>query len=97
MCTVPQLLAANQLLQHTQQPYSYLIEAVRQKDAQISTLKEHIGSLEDDVRYLCRNSHGQRKECTVLKVKLKIKSGQTPAIILIATYQIFCLACQILC
>ena len=48
---VPQLLAANQLLQQTQQPYSYLIETVRQRDAQIGTLKERLTSLEDDVRY----------------------------------------------
>lgn len=47
----PQLLAANQLLQQTQQPYRYLIETVRKRDAEISTLKERITSLEDDVRY----------------------------------------------
>uniref|UniRef100_A0A8D0AN16 Progesterone immunomodulatory binding factor 1 n=1 Tax=Sander lucioperca TaxID=283035 RepID=A0A8D0AN16_SANLU len=46
-----ELLAANQLLQQTQQPYSYLIETVRQRDTQISTLKERLTSLEDDVRY----------------------------------------------
>lgn len=51
MHVVPQLLAANQLLQQTQQPYSYLIETVRQRDTQISTLKERLTSLEDDVRY----------------------------------------------
>uniref|UniRef100_A0A7N8YBY5 Progesterone immunomodulatory binding factor 1 n=1 Tax=Mastacembelus armatus TaxID=205130 RepID=A0A7N8YBY5_9TELE len=43
------LSTANQLLQQTQQPYSYLIETVRQRDAQISTLKERINLLEDDV------------------------------------------------
>lgn len=48
----PQLLTANQLLQQTQQPYSYLIETVRQRDAQISTMKGRISSLEDDVRYM---------------------------------------------
>uniref|UniRef100_A0A671TQR1 Progesterone immunomodulatory binding factor 1 n=1 Tax=Sparus aurata TaxID=8175 RepID=A0A671TQR1_SPAAU len=51
-----ELLAANQLLQQTHQPYSYLIETVRQRDAQISTLKERVTSLEDDVRYRT-NSH----------------------------------------
>uniref|UniRef100_A0A3Q3KDL0 Progesterone immunomodulatory binding factor 1 n=1 Tax=Monopterus albus TaxID=43700 RepID=A0A3Q3KDL0_MONAL len=55
-----ELLAATQLLQQTQQPYSYLIEAVRQRDAQISTLKERITSLEDDVSSL-------RKERTALQ------------------------------
>lgn len=48
---VPQLLAANQLLEQTQQPYSYLIETVRQRDAQISAMKERMTSLEGDVRY----------------------------------------------
>uniref|UniRef100_A0A3B4V170 Progesterone immunomodulatory binding factor 1 n=1 Tax=Seriola dumerili TaxID=41447 RepID=A0A3B4V170_SERDU len=55
-----ELLAANQLLQQTQQPYSYLIETVRQRDAQISTLKERITLLEDDVSSL-------RKERTALQ------------------------------
>uniref|UniRef100_A0A7N8XMS5 Progesterone immunomodulatory binding factor 1 n=1 Tax=Mastacembelus armatus TaxID=205130 RepID=A0A7N8XMS5_9TELE len=50
------LSTANQLLQQTQQPYSYLIETVRQRDAQISTLKERINLLEDDVRYIGRNT-----------------------------------------
>ena len=46
-----QLEAANQLLQQTQQPYSYLIETVRQRDTHILTLKERITQLEEDVRY----------------------------------------------
>lgn len=44
-------MAANQLLEQTEQPYSYLIETVRQRDAQISTMKERMAVLEDDVRY----------------------------------------------
>uniref|UniRef100_A0AAX7SDC2 Progesterone immunomodulatory binding factor 1 n=1 Tax=Astatotilapia calliptera TaxID=8154 RepID=A0AAX7SDC2_ASTCA len=56
----PQLLAANQLLQQTQQPYSYLIETVRQRDAQISILKERVTSLEGNVSSL-------RKERTALE------------------------------
>ncbi|KAK2824439.1 hypothetical protein Q5P01_021614 [Channa striata] len=55
-----ELLAANQLLRQTQQPHSYLIETVRQRDVQISTLKERITSLEDDVSSL-------RKERTALQ------------------------------
>ncbi|KAM8858855.1 progesterone-induced-blocking factor 1 isoform 2-T2 [Spinachia spinachia] len=47
-----ELLAANQLLQQTQQPYGYLIETVRQKDTQIGSLKERLASLEDDVSSL---------------------------------------------
>ncbi|XP_068424244.1 progesterone-induced-blocking factor 1 [Clinocottus analis] len=55
-----ELLAANQLLQQTQQPYSYLIETVRQRDTQIIALKECLTSLEDDVSSL-------RKERTALQ------------------------------
>ncbi|XP_032409293.1 progesterone-induced-blocking factor 1 [Xiphophorus hellerii] len=47
-----ELSAANQLLQQTQQPYSFLIETVREKDAAISTLRERVSSLEDDVSSL---------------------------------------------
>ena len=65
MCVVPQLLAANQLLQQTQQPYSYLIETVRQRDTQISTLKERLTSLEDDVRYTYR-THLHKEETPLL-------------------------------
>lgn len=50
MCAVPQLLAANRLLDQTQQPHSYLVEAVRQRDAQIDSMKQRVASLEDDVR-----------------------------------------------
>lgn len=46
-----QLCAANQLLEQTQQPYSYLIETVRHKDGQINALKQRVASLEDDVTY----------------------------------------------
>jgi septal ring factor EnvC (AmiA/AmiB activator) len=46
----PQLSTANRLLQQTQQPYSYLIETVRQRDAQVASLKEQVASLEDSVR-----------------------------------------------
>lgn len=49
---VPQLLAANQLLDQTQQPHSYLVEAVRQRDAQIGAMRQRVASLEDDVRYV---------------------------------------------
>uniref|UniRef100_A0A7N6AA95 Progesterone immunomodulatory binding factor 1 n=1 Tax=Anabas testudineus TaxID=64144 RepID=A0A7N6AA95_ANATE len=55
-----ELSAANELLQQAQQPYSYLIETVKQRDAQISTLKDRITSLEDDVSSL-------RKERTALQ------------------------------
>ncbi|XP_027862988.1 progesterone-induced-blocking factor 1 isoform X1 [Xiphophorus couchianus] len=47
-----ELSAANQLLQQTQQPYSFLIETVREKDAAISALRERVSSLEDDVSSL---------------------------------------------
>ncbi|CAN9499679.1 unnamed protein product [Ophioblennius macclurei] len=60
-----ELLAANQLLQQTQQPYSYMIETVRQRDAQIGVLKERVASLEDDVSSL-------RKERSALE---QVKNG----------------------
>uniref|UniRef100_A0A8C1I788 Progesterone immunomodulatory binding factor 1 n=1 Tax=Cyprinus carpio TaxID=7962 RepID=A0A8C1I788_CYPCA len=43
-----QLEAANQLLQQAQQPHSYLIETVRQRDTQIQTLKERLTRLEEE-------------------------------------------------
>uniref|UniRef100_A0A673HZG3 Progesterone immunomodulatory binding factor 1 n=1 Tax=Sinocyclocheilus rhinocerous TaxID=307959 RepID=A0A673HZG3_9TELE len=45
-----ELEAANQLLQQAQQPHSYLIETVRQRDTQIQTLKERLTRLEEEVR-----------------------------------------------
>ncbi|XP_056904386.1 progesterone-induced-blocking factor 1 isoform X1 [Takifugu flavidus] len=47
-----QLSAANQLLEQTQQPYSYLVESVKQRDAQIRALKDTISLLEDSVSSL---------------------------------------------
>lgn len=52
--TAEELLAANQLLEQRQQPYSYLVEVVRQRDAQIRALKEMIASLEDSVSSLIK-------------------------------------------
>ncbi|XP_037127223.1 progesterone-induced-blocking factor 1 isoform X1 [Syngnathus acus] len=54
-----ELLAAQRLLEQTQQPYSYLIETVRHKDGEINSLKLRVASLEDDVTSL-------RKERTAL-------------------------------
>ncbi|KAG9349559.1 hypothetical protein JZ751_028006 [Albula glossodonta] len=51
-----ELEVANQLLQQAQQPYSYLIETVRQRDSQILALKKHISQLEEDVRTLKRDN-----------------------------------------
>ncbi|KAM4599025.1 progesterone-induced-blocking factor 1 [Fundulus diaphanus] len=47
-----ELSAANQLLQQTQQPYSLLIETVRERDAQLGALKGHVSSLEEEVSSL---------------------------------------------
>ncbi|XP_068597550.1 progesterone-induced-blocking factor 1 [Brachionichthys hirsutus] len=47
-----ELLAANQLLQQTQQPYSYLIETVRQRDAELGAMKERAALLENNVSSL---------------------------------------------
>lgn len=54
-----QLSAARQLLEQTQQPYSYLVESVRQRDAQIRALKETVSSLEDSARYTQRTRPDQ--------------------------------------
>nr|XP_004651078.2 progesterone-induced-blocking factor 1 [Jaculus jaculus]XP_045001453.1 progesterone-induced-blocking factor 1 [Jaculus jaculus]XP_045001454.1 progesterone-induced-blocking factor 1 [Jaculus jaculus] len=43
---------ANALLQQTQQPYSYLIESVRQRDAKIDALMKSTAQLESDVSTL---------------------------------------------
>ncbi|MGH0167322.1 UNVERIFIED_CONTAM: hypothetical protein FKN15_078280 [Acipenser sinensis] len=43
---------ANHLLNQAQQPYSYLIETVCQKDSQIQALKECVSQLENDVSTL---------------------------------------------
>uniref|UniRef100_A0A3Q3DKF1 Progesterone immunomodulatory binding factor 1 n=1 Tax=Hippocampus comes TaxID=109280 RepID=A0A3Q3DKF1_HIPCM len=61
-----ELCAANQLLEQTQQPYSYLIETVRHKEGQINTLKQRVASLEDDV------TSSLRKERTAL---LQVKNN----------------------
>ncbi|XP_016145689.1 progesterone-induced-blocking factor 1 [Sinocyclocheilus grahami] len=45
-----ELDAANQLLQQAQQPHSYLIETIRQRDTQIQTLKDRLTRLEEEVR-----------------------------------------------
>uniref|UniRef100_A0A8C7KFT6 Progesterone immunomodulatory binding factor 1 n=1 Tax=Oncorhynchus kisutch TaxID=8019 RepID=A0A8C7KFT6_ONCKI len=55
-----ELEAANRLLQQAQQPYSYLIDTVRQRDTQILSLRERITQLEEDTRSL-------RKEKTSLQ------------------------------
>uniref|UniRef100_A0A8C2H6M2 Progesterone immunomodulatory binding factor 1 n=1 Tax=Cyprinus carpio TaxID=7962 RepID=A0A8C2H6M2_CYPCA len=58
-----ELEAANQLLQQAQQPHSYLIETVRQRDTQIQTLKERLTRLEEEVSAL------QKEKITLLQVK----------------------------
>uniref|UniRef100_A0A8B9KUG9 Progesterone immunomodulatory binding factor 1 n=1 Tax=Astyanax mexicanus TaxID=7994 RepID=A0A8B9KUG9_ASTMX len=45
-----ELQTTNQLLQQSQQPYSYLIETVRQRDTRIQSLKERLSQLEEEVR-----------------------------------------------
>ncbi|XP_057187374.1 progesterone-induced-blocking factor 1 [Triplophysa rosa] len=60
-----ELEAANKLLQLAQQPHSYLIETVRQRDTQIHALKERLARIEEEVRAL-------RKEKTAL---LQVKNN----------------------
>ncbi|MCI4393898.1 hypothetical protein PGIGA_G00162430 [Pangasianodon gigas] len=58
-----ELQAANQLLQQAQQPYSYLIETVRQRDTQIQSLKERLSQLEEEVSAL------KKERASLLQVK----------------------------
>ncbi|KAK3511111.1 hypothetical protein QTP70_031458 [Hemibagrus guttatus] len=61
--TLPELQASNQLLQQAQQPYSYLIETVRQRDTQIQSLKERLSQLEQEVSSL------KKERASLLQVK----------------------------
>ncbi|KAG7315972.1 hypothetical protein KOW79_020838 [Hemibagrus wyckioides] len=58
-----ELQASNQLLQQAQQPYSYLIETVRQRDTQIQSLKERLSQLEEEVSAL------KKERASLLQVK----------------------------
>ncbi|MCJ8748089.1 hypothetical protein PDJAM_G00160970 [Pangasius djambal] len=58
-----ELQAANQLLQQAQQPYSYLIDTVRQRDTQIQSLKERLLQLEEEVSAL------KKERASLLQVK----------------------------
>uniref|UniRef100_A0AAR2IT27 Progesterone immunomodulatory binding factor 1 n=1 Tax=Pygocentrus nattereri TaxID=42514 RepID=A0AAR2IT27_PYGNA len=58
-----ELQTANQLLQQSQQPYSFLIETVRQRDMQIQSLKERLSQLEEEVSAL------KKEKTALLQVK----------------------------
>ena len=45
-----QLSGAREVLDKSQQPYSFLIESIRVRDAQIATAKERITAQEQDLR-----------------------------------------------
>ena len=47
---VLQLNNANQVLDQSQQPYHYLVEAIRTRDSQVTKQKQHISVLEDDLK-----------------------------------------------
>lgn len=47
---VLQLSNATSLLDQAQQPYNYLIDSIRSRDAQIEKHKDHITALEEDIR-----------------------------------------------
>ncbi|XP_019385350.1 PREDICTED: progesterone-induced-blocking factor 1 [Crocodylus porosus] len=59
---------ANSLLSQVQQPYKYLIETVKQRDAQIHLQKEHIAQLEKDVSIL------NKEKTALLHVKNQMAS-----------------------
>ncbi|KAM9845820.1 progesterone-induced-blocking factor 1-like [Aulostomus maculatus] len=63
-----ELQTANQLLQQTKQPHSYLVESVRKRDRQINSLKGRISSLDAEVGSL-------RKERTALQQEKKIMAA----------------------
>ncbi|XP_063282003.1 progesterone-induced-blocking factor 1 [Pelobates fuscus] len=54
---------ANSLLSQVHQPYQYLIESIRQKDAQIDHLKDHMSRLEQDVSNL------NKEKSSLIRVK----------------------------
>ncbi|XP_062569108.1 progesterone-induced-blocking factor 1-like [Saccostrea cucullata] len=47
-----ELKSSNSILDQAQQPYNYLIDSIRQRDAQINKMKEHVANLEADVQQL---------------------------------------------
>nr|XP_040034397.1 LOW QUALITY PROTEIN: progesterone-induced-blocking factor 1 [Gasterosteus aculeatus aculeatus] len=80
--------AANQLLQQAQQLYGYLIETVRQKDTQITSLKERLASLEDDVSSL-------RKERTALQ---QVKNNMAADLERLLNHrEVHAMLCDVLC
>lgn len=74
-------MAANQLLEQTQQPYSYLIEAVRQRDAQISAMKDRITLLEDDVRYSYRSHIPRGETCLSARRNFFLKAVRSSVLL----------------
>ncbi|XP_048453999.1 progesterone-induced-blocking factor 1 isoform X2 [Rhincodon typus] len=58
-----ELANANALLNQAQQPYSYLIETVRQRDAQIQTYKEKLSQLENEI---CQSN---KEKAALLRMK----------------------------
>jgi len=47
-----QAKSANSLLDQAQQPYNYLIDSMRTRDAQIFKQRDYISTLEEDNRYV---------------------------------------------
>ena len=45
-----ELKSANELLQNTQQPYHFLVDAVRAREAEAAKYKEHVQMLVEDVK-----------------------------------------------
>ena len=48
--TSQQVKSINAILDQSQQPYHYLVDGVRLRDAQINKQRQQINKLEDDVR-----------------------------------------------
>uniref|UniRef100_A0A3Q2Q1E8 Progesterone immunomodulatory binding factor 1 n=1 Tax=Fundulus heteroclitus TaxID=8078 RepID=A0A3Q2Q1E8_FUNHE len=85
-----ELSAANQLLQQTQQPYSLLIETVRERDAQLGALKGHVSSLEEEVSSLRkeRNALQQVKNDMAADLERLLNNREVdPAVMIMLTFQ----------
>ena len=47
-----QLKNANNVLDQAQQPYNYLIDSIRQREVQVQKQREHITTMEEDIRFI---------------------------------------------
>ncbi|MEQ2244649.1 Progesterone-induced-blocking factor 1 [Ilyodon furcidens] len=94
-----ELSAANQLLQQTQQPYSFLIETVRERDAQVSALKDRVSSVEEEVSSLRkeRNALQQVKNDMAADLERLLSNREVDTVVMIMLafkYILLCFRCS---